>query len=90
MDRTANTRVMSNLFIVLQKKLPRECVFRQDPEAKIFFSKVIMPKNDIENRILVFQVTFDALLENAEIINPMANDAVDIFEDFMKKPRKTF
>ncbi|KAF1745755.1 hypothetical protein GCK72_022202 [Caenorhabditis remanei] len=56
------------------KKLPRECVFRQDPEAKIFFSKV----------------TFDALLENAEVINPMTNDAVDIFEDFMKKPRKTF
>uniref|UniRef100_A0A1I7U7H2 L-aminoadipate-semialdehyde dehydrogenase-phosphopantetheinyl transferase n=1 Tax=Caenorhabditis tropicalis TaxID=1561998 RepID=A0A1I7U7H2_9PELO len=57
-----------------EKKFPRECVFRQDPEAKIFFSKI----------------TFDALLENAEIVNPMPNDAVDVFEDFMKKPRKTF
>ncbi|CAO4382875.1 unnamed protein product [Caenorhabditis nigoni] len=57
-----------------EKKLPRECVFRQDPEAKIFFSKI----------------TFDALLENAEIINPMPNNAIDVFEDFMKKPRKTF
>ncbi|CAL2052819.1 unnamed protein product [Caenorhabditis brenneri] len=57
-----------------EKNLPRECVFRKDPEAKIFFSKI----------------TFDSLLENAEIVNPMPNDAVDVFEDFMKKPRKTF
>ncbi|CCD62716.1 L-aminoadipate-semialdehyde dehydrogenase-phosphopantetheinyl transferase [Caenorhabditis elegans] len=57
-----------------EKKLPRECVFRQDPEAKIFFSKI----------------TFESLLENAEITNPMPNNAADIFEEFMAKPKKTF
>ncbi|CAI2355568.1 unnamed protein product [Caenorhabditis sp. 36 PRJEB53466] len=57
-----------------EKKLPRECVFRQDPEAKIFFSKI----------------TFDSLLEHAEIINVLPNDAADVFKEFMEKPRKLF
>uniref|UniRef100_A0A8R1DQG2 L-aminoadipate-semialdehyde dehydrogenase-phosphopantetheinyl transferase n=1 Tax=Caenorhabditis japonica TaxID=281687 RepID=A0A8R1DQG2_CAEJA len=57
-----------------EKKLPRECVFRQDPETKIFFSKI----------------TFNSLLENAEIINAMPDNGLAIYEDFIKKPRKTF
>ncbi|CAB3401089.1 unnamed protein product [Caenorhabditis bovis] len=57
-----------------EKKLPRECAFRKDPETKKFFSKI----------------SFANLLETAEIINPMPNNALDAYEDFLKKPRKTF
>ncbi|CAD6188956.1 unnamed protein product [Caenorhabditis auriculariae] len=56
-----------------EKALPRECVFRKDPEAKIFFS-----------------ISFATLLENAEILNPLPNNAADAFEDFSKKPKKAF
>jgi len=57
-----------------QKQAPAKCQFREDPEAKKFFS----------------QVDFEFLLDGATILNPLPNDAVEEFNNFMQKPKKTF
>ncbi|KJH42684.1 4'-phosphopantetheinyl transferase family protein [Dictyocaulus viviparus] len=57
-----------------EKALPRCCLFRKDPEAKLFFSKV-----SLEN-----------LLEYATIMNPLADNATAAYENLINKPRKTF
>ncbi|KAK0397761.1 hypothetical protein QR680_002257 [Steinernema hermaphroditum] len=57
-----------------EKALPRHCTFRKDPESKLFFSKI----------------DFDFLLDGATVINPLPDSGAEDFENFMKKPRKTF
>lgn len=57
-----------------EKKLPKTCMFAQDPESKLFFSKV----------------GFDFLLKDATVLNPLPNDGASEFENFQQKLRKTF
>uniref|UniRef100_A0AC34F0S1 L-aminoadipate-semialdehyde dehydrogenase-phosphopantetheinyl transferase n=1 Tax=Panagrolaimus sp. ES5 TaxID=591445 RepID=A0AC34F0S1_9BILA len=57
-----------------EKKLPKSCMFAQDPESKLFFSKV----------------GFDFLLNSATVLNPLPNDAATEYENFQEKLRKTF
>jgi 4'-phosphopantetheinyl transferase len=57
-----------------EKKLPKTCMFAQDPEAKLFFSKV----------------GFDFLLKDSTVLNPLPNDAASEYENFQGKLRKTF
>lgn len=63
-----------SIAVCREKKLPRNCMFIQDPDAKIFFSKV----------------GFDFLLDGATVLNPLPNDAADEYENFQKKLRKNF
>ena len=57
-----------------EKKLPKTCMFVQDPDAKLFFS----------------QVGFDFLLHGATVLNPLPNDGALEFENFQQKLRKNF
>uniref|UniRef100_A0AC34RIV7 L-aminoadipate-semialdehyde dehydrogenase-phosphopantetheinyl transferase n=1 Tax=Panagrolaimus sp. JU765 TaxID=591449 RepID=A0AC34RIV7_9BILA len=63
-----------SIAVCREKKLPKTCMFCQDLEAKLFFSKV----------------GFDFLLDGATVLNPIPNDAAEEFENFQKKLRKTF
>ncbi|CAJ0583334.1 unnamed protein product, partial [Mesorhabditis spiculigera] len=57
-----------------ERKLPRTCIFKKDEDAKIFFSRV----------------TLENLLEGAEIINSMQNNAEEAIEGFRQKPKRAF
>lgn len=63
-----------SISVCRDKKLPKSCIFCQDSESKLFFSKV----------------GFDFLLDGATVLNPITNDAAEEFENFHKKLRKTF
>lgn len=54
--------------------LPRTCVFRRDPTAKIFFSRV----------------TLGTLLKDATVLNPLPDNASKAYNDFVARPRKKF
>ncbi|CEF68608.1 L-aminoadipate-semialdehyde dehydrogenase-phosphopantetheinyl transferase [Strongyloides ratti] len=60
--------------VCYDSKLPKKCNFYKDKEAKIFFSKV----------------NFDFLLQDAKILNPLHGNENLEYEEFMKKPKKTF
>ncbi|RCN31429.1 4'-phosphopantetheinyl transferase family protein [Ancylostoma caninum] len=36
------------------------------------------------------EISFESLLEHAVVLNPLPNDGLDAYEEFIKKPRKTF
>ena len=60
--------------IEFQKKLPRGCIFRDDPDKILLFSVI----------------TFETLLEHAQIVNPLPEDGGQAYEEFLTKPRKLF
>jgi len=63
-----------SIAVCREKQLPKHCVFRKDPETKLFFSKM----------------DFDFLLEGSTVLNPLSEGAAKDYENFMQKPRKKF
>uniref|UniRef100_A0A0N5AT27 L-aminoadipate-semialdehyde dehydrogenase-phosphopantetheinyl transferase n=1 Tax=Syphacia muris TaxID=451379 RepID=A0A0N5AT27_9BILA len=57
-----------------ERLLPRSCMFRQDPEARLHFGFV----------------TIDFLLDGATVINPLPEDGAIEWEEFKAKLKKTF
>ncbi|KAL3092374.1 hypothetical protein niasHS_007583 [Heterodera schachtii] len=57
-----------------EKALPAVCTFRKEQCAKIFFSKI----------------DFEFLLDDASILNPLADGGASEYNNFMLKPRKKF
>uniref|UniRef100_A0A0K0DTD3 L-aminoadipate-semialdehyde dehydrogenase-phosphopantetheinyl transferase n=1 Tax=Strongyloides stercoralis TaxID=6248 RepID=A0A0K0DTD3_STRER len=60
--------------VCYNSKLPKKCKFYENEETKVFFSKV----------------DFDFLLQGATILNPLHDNGTSAYEEFIKKPKKTF
>uniref|UniRef100_A0A0N5C875 L-aminoadipate-semialdehyde dehydrogenase-phosphopantetheinyl transferase n=1 Tax=Strongyloides papillosus TaxID=174720 RepID=A0A0N5C875_STREA len=60
--------------VCYDSKLPSKCKFYKDKETKMFFSKI----------------NFDFLLNDVTVLNPLPDNGALDYEDFIKKPRKTF